>query len=76
MPEPTKPGGIAVCRCPACRRVVSGVAPDFGDWGDIRCDPCRRTGVLRWAGTPPRLVVDGFYPVVGDDVPVAEAVAK
>lgn len=74
MPEPTKPGDVATCRCPACRGVVSGVAPAFGEWGDIRCNPCRRSGVLRWvirpnfknepAGTPFReLIVDGFYPV-------------
>ena len=73
MEEPTKPGDVAACVCPACLGDVFGRAPDFDEWGHIRCNPCRRTGILRWsvrrnfknepAGTPFReLIVDGFYP--------------
>ena len=72
--EPTKPGDVAACVCPACRGIVSAPAPEFDEWADIRCNPCRRTGALRWVvrpnmkneptGTPFHdLVIDGFYPV-------------
>jgi hypothetical protein len=52
-------------QCPSCSSTISATTPPLAQWGDVRCSPCRRSGVLRWSSyAPGELLVYGFEPVV------------